>query len=141
MSDRVEIAMDVIVHATEDAGKLYSAFEELFGVGQDSFKAQELEGHFDNPVLVLSAKITNGMAVRVLERISSALSDRERDEILDTLEDRMDGSGLYLRIGKQEFVRGRIALGEENAIRMRIRKPVYRKGEAVREYRNLLNFG
>jgi len=141
MSDRAEITVDVIVHATEDAGRLYNSFEELLGVGRDRFSIRETKGHFDNPILVLSARIANGGAARVLERISSALSCREKDEILDTLEDRMDGSGLYLRIGKREFVRGRIVLGEENAIRVRIHKPVYRRGEAVREYRNLLNFG
>ncbi len=140
MSDKVVVAMDVIVHATEDVSRFYDSFEELFGVGQEQLKIQELEGHFDNPILVLSVRIAGGSAVRVLERVSSALSDREKEEVLETLDGRVDGSSLYLRIGKQEFVQNRVVLAEKNAIRVRIHRPVYRKKKIMQEYRDLLGF-
>lgn len=138
MSLGVQVTMDVIVHATEDAGRIYGAFEETFGINRDAFKARKAEGHFDNPILMLRVRVSNDAAARVLERISSGLSRRERDEVADTLGERASGSGLYLRIGKQELVRGRIVLEEEDAVRIRIHRASYAKGDAVAQYADLL---
>ncbi len=140
MNDGVVVTMNVIVHATEDLGRLYGPFEKLFGIRREQFKVQEREGHFGNPISVLNVRIAGSGAVRILDRISSALSDQERGEILGTLEERMDDSSLYLRIGKQEFVQNRIVLEEKNAIKVKIYKPVYRKKEIMQEYRGLLGF-
>ena len=139
MSNKTEITIDTIVHATEDINKFYNSFEKLFGIDQEQFKIQEFEGHFDNPIIMLNTKITN-QSEKILRKLSSGLSMREKDQVLETLEERMDDSSLYLRIDKQEFVEGKISLEEKNAIKLKIYTPVYKKKEILQEYKNLLNF-
>ena len=43
MANKIEITIDVIVHATEDIQKLFQAFEEKFGL-----KESDLNGHLEN---------------------------------------------------------------------------------------------
>ncbi len=136
----MEVTIDIIIHATEDVNKFYNSFEGLFCMDQDAFIAREVEGHFNNPILMLHARISNDAAAIVLEKIASGLPKHEREMVLDSIDERMDSSGLHLRISKQGFVRGRIALEERDAIKIRIYKPVYRKKETIQEYKGLLNF-
>lgn len=142
MSGReAEVLVDVIVHATEDVDVIYGAFWALFGLQRDRFALRSARGHFDNPITVMSARVSGAAGVRrILDRVSSDLSRAERAEILDTIGERTDGSGLHVRVGKQEFVRGRVSLGGGDAVRLRIRAPAYRKRDAPRAYRDLLAF-
>ena len=139
MSDTIEITINMIVHATESVDKFYSASERLFGIVKDQFRIRNTMGHFDNPILMLSVKVSDKMAMRILERISLVLSRQEKQDILNTINERMDNSGLYIRISKQEFIKGNIVLEDKNAVRIRIHRPVYKKKEMVQQYQSLLN--
>lgn len=140
-NNKTEITIDVIVHATEDVTKFYGSFGELFGVGEEQFAIEELAGHYDNPITLLRAKITTEAGTRrIIEKISSELSRGEKEEVLESLDKRMDGSSLYMRLDKQRFVQGRIALEEGNAVKLKIYTPVYRKKEIVQAYQTLLGF-
>ncbi len=132
MSNKLEITIDVIIHATEDIKKFYDAFEESFGITKKQFDIQELTGHFDNPITILTVQITKDAARQIIDKI------KDISEILEPLDQRMDDSSLYIRLDKQEFVQGNIVLGEENAIKLKIYTPVYNKKEILQAYQALL---
>ena len=140
MSDKLEIKIDVIIHATEDIKKFHKAFEGLFGIKEDQFTIQEMTGHFDNPIIMLGTKITGDTARKIIEKISSKISEYEKEEILESLEQRTEGSGMYMRLDKQEFVQGNIIPEQKNAIKLRVYTPVYQKREIIEAYKALLDF-
>ena len=138
MTDRTEITISAIVHATEDAGRLYESFEEMLGVARDAFDVRETAGHFENPITTLNARVSGRAAEEVAGKISSGIPAYQKREVAESLGTRMDGSALYLRLDKQEFVRGRMALDEKSAIRIRIHVPAYTKKDVARAYEDLL---
>ncbi len=58
MDAKIQVTIDVIVHATEDITKFFSVFEELFEIKQEKFFVQNLTGHFDNAITTLQVKLT-----------------------------------------------------------------------------------
>ena len=57
MEKRLEVEIQVIIHATEDSQKLFDAFAEIFDLSQDDFTMQNLQGHYDNPIILVHGKI------------------------------------------------------------------------------------
>ena len=57
MAHKIEITIDVIVHATEDILKIYQSFEDVLNLKEDDFTLEEVEGHYENPIIMLKAKI------------------------------------------------------------------------------------
>ena len=57
MVEKLEVAINVIVHATEDIAKIFEAFEEMFELSDDDFEIQHTTGHFENPITILNAKL------------------------------------------------------------------------------------
>ena len=57
MPEKLEITIEVIVHATEDVEKILKAFFQQFNISEDEFSKQNLSGHFENPITLLRAKI------------------------------------------------------------------------------------
>ena len=57
MAEKIEITIEVIVHATEDDEKILKAFFEQFNISKDEFSRQNLTGHFENPITLLRPKI------------------------------------------------------------------------------------
>ena len=138
MANKIEVTIDIIIHATEDISKFYESFERIFGMGSESFSIQNLTGHFDNPITMLSAKVTKRDAIHFVEKFVSKMSPVEIKSIINDLDGLISSSGLHLRLDKQEFINGNIILRENNAIKMRIYAPVYNKKETTKIYQDLL---
>ena len=64
MEKRLEVEIQVIIHATEDSQKLFDAFAEIFDLNQDDFTMQNLQGHYDNPIILVHGKIKKKKAWR-----------------------------------------------------------------------------
>ena len=56
MVDKLEVTIDVIIHATEDITKFLKSFEGIFEL-KDNFTINETLGHFENSITILSRKI------------------------------------------------------------------------------------
>lgn len=138
MKEQIEISIDVIIHATEDIEKFYTSFEEIFKLDKEEFTIQNLTGHFDNPIVLLSAKISKKIASGFLKNLISNLTKSELNYLVENIEEFIADSALHLRIDKQEFVKGSIHLEDKNAIKIRIYIPVYKKKEIVESYTNLI---
>ena len=138
MPDKIEITIDVIIHATEDIKKFYDAFENIFNIDAGQFSIQSLSGHFDNPITMLNLKLRKKDANNFLEKFLEKLPKEDIDEIIDDLDELISSSGLHLRLDKQEFVQGRLSIKEKNAIKIRIYTPVYNKKEIIKSYLTIL---
>ena len=130
--NKVEVSIDVIVHATEDDSKFFEAFSEVFGLEKEIFSIKELQGHFENPITVISAKITKKSALEFLNKFIELLSKDQKNEIIQEIEERTVDSTLHIRLNKQEFVQGRIAFKEKDAIKLKIQTPIYNKKDTLK---------
>lgn len=138
MADRTQVTVDVIVHATEDVDKFYASFQEIFYIPPESFSVQNLAGHFENPITILHAQLAKRRAGDFVGRLTGGLSREHLDRVAGGLDELVSSAGLHIRLDKQEFVQGRLALEDGGAIKVRIYTPVYDKRQTVPTYLALL---
>ncbi len=138
MLNKIEITIDVIIHATEDINKFYESFEEIFNLKRDDFVMQNLTGHFNNPIIMLGIKLTKKNSLNFLKTLISKLPKDHQDALMDDIENRIDDTSLHVRLAKQEFVNGRLKLDEKNAIKIKVYIPVYVKKEIIKAYTDML---
>jgi len=138
MDNKVQVVIDVIVHATEDLTKFFDAFEELFEIKQDEFSLQNLKGHFDNPITTLHVKLTKKNAKKFVKKIDSYFSEQQKQELLDNLEQRIHNSTLHFRLDKQKLVQGKLDLREKDSVKIKIFTPIYNKKDTVKIFSELL---
>ena len=131
---KLEVTMDVIVHATEDLVKFLESFNEMFGIEKEVFSISNVMGHFENPISILRVKVTKISARQFLEKFLEILSENQKKEIIQEIEERTENSTLHIRFDKQEFIQGRIAFIEKEAIRIKIHTPIYNKKDTVRVF-------
>ena len=139
MANKLEISIDVIIHATEDISKFFENFEKLFELDKEKFQIVNLTGHFENPITMLSTKISKKEAEVFLKKFVNHIPHKQIEEIIDELDELVSDSTLHLRLDKQEFVQGRMTLGEKDPIKLKIFTPIYNKKELTKTYSQLLN--
>lgn len=138
MEKKLEVEIQVIIHATEDPQKVFDSFKEIFEIDKDDFNVQNLQGHYDNPITLVNGKIKKKKATSFVRHLISSIPKKDIDEIVEDLENRCDGSGLYMRISKQSLVQGRIEPAEDDPIKLRIYTPVYSQKDIIKTYSEIL---
>ena len=138
MVDKLEISIEIIAHATENLDTILDAFVEFFNLEGIEFSKQEVSGHFDNPIFLVSAKISKKEARKFIEKFRSKIPRDSMDDLIDGLNDRIEGSTLHLRIGKQDLIQGKISFEDKDAIKIKIFTPSYNKKDIVKNYVLLL---
>ncbi len=138
MPEKLEITIEVIVHATEDVEKILKAFFEQFNISEDGFSRQNLTGHFENPITLLRTKIKKNDAKNCLEMLLSKIPEDQISEIIKDIENHIQDSTLYLRFGKQDLIKGKMIVQEKDAVKFKIFTPIYKKNEIVKNYVKLL---
>ena len=138
MAEKLEITIEVIVHATEDVEKILKAFFEQFNISEDEFSRQNLTGHFENPITLLRAKIKKNDARNFLQRLLSKIPEDQISEIIEDIENHIQDSTLYLRFGKQDLIKGKMIVQEKDAVKFKIFTPIYKKNDIVKNYVKLL---
>jgi len=138
MPEKLEITIEVIVHATEDVEKILKAFFEQFNISKDGFSRQNLTGHFENPITLLRTKIKKKDAKNCLEMLLSKIPEDQISEIIKDIENHIQDSTLYLRFGKQDLIKGKMIVQEKDAVKFKIFTPIYKKNEIVKNYVKLL---
>jgi hypothetical protein len=134
MADKLEISIEIIVHATEDTEKILDSFFKLLGIVPKEFSRENLTGHFDNPITLLSANIKKKAAKNFVEKLVSSIPDRDFKELIDDIENRLKDSTLHLRFGKQDMIRGKMVPQEKDAIKLKIFTPAYNRKDVVKNY-------
>ena len=138
MPDKLEITIEVIAHATEDVDKIIESFFEKFEIESDSFSKENLTGHFENPITLLRAKFKKKEEKKILEKLIKNIPENDFSQMMDNIENRLQDSTLHLRFGKQDLIKGRIIPKENDAIKIKIFTPSYKKDETVKNYVKLL---
>ena len=141
MSLNAEVKIDTILHATEDIDKILKCFLENFNLEQEKFNIQNLMGHFDNPITLLSANLKKKEAEKFIRNLLTSISKSDFDEIYENVGERISSSGLKLKIDKQRILDGKIMLEQRDAIKINISCPVYVKKDSKKIYQQLLELG
>ncbi len=133
MIDKIEITIDVIIHATEDISKIFQSFE-LLNLKEDNFTIQETFGHFENPITMLNAKIIKKQAQSFMKKLLELLSAEQINGLIEEIEERTTDSKFHMRLDKQELIKGNVTISEKDTIKMKIHTPIYNKKDTIKSF-------
>jgi len=104
--DIANLSFRTFAHATEDPERVERALR--FVSGADCVTRTSSIGYYNNPIIVMEAKITDSKHIKALLR---SLGPEGLKVLLDTLDSRLDeDSFFYLRLDKQEAYLERFVL-------------------------------
>ena len=135
---QLEVKINLILHATENEKKVFEELENNFQIEQSEFQVEEVSGHFNNSILLISSKLKRKTAQNFVSLFFSKMKKEEFEEIFNYVEDYVTSSGLSLRISKQKLMSGILALSREDTIKINISTPVYVKNETKKIYQELM---
>ena len=135
---QLEVKINLILHATENENKVLESLENVFGVEQKDFQIEQVPGHFNNPILLISSKLKKKNAENFIKVFFSKMKKDDFEEVFENVEDYVTSSGLNLRISKQKLVSGNLTMSKEDAIKINISTPVYVKNNTKKIYQELM---
>jgi RNA binding exosome subunit len=146
MDPRVQafsIRISAITHATENSERVSRAIQNLspgeISPGPNTTRAK---GHHGNEIATMEFTIRNAKNVeRFLQNIWRGLSQLDKTEVYSSLASRIDSAGtLFLRIDKQQALKGKIRLQHSDPIKIAIsfRRRSPKGGEFVDDVRKKL---
>ena len=120
------IEISTIAHSTEDLGKVEAALSHLLPDslrGRQLFTRSYVEGHYNNPIVTFTARITKPSEIaQITGFLMNQLPKSERLLIQRNLSLHSDGEGnLFLRVDKQQALRGTITLSDVDSIRVKLK--------------------
>ena len=139
MAHKIEIAIDVIVHATEDISKIFQSFEDILNVKEDDFTLEEIEGHYENPIIMLKAKIVKKQAQNLMSKILELLPVEQINELIEEIEERISDSRFHMRLDKQELIKGNLIVSEKETVKLKIYTPIYNKKDTVKIFTEIFD--
>ena len=134
MIDKLEITIDVIVHATEDISKIFQSFNDVLEIKEESFSITETTGYYENPIIMLNTKLVKKQAKSFMKKFLKLLSSNQINQLIEEIEERIADSKFHLRLDKQELIKGVVVLSEKDTIKIRIHTPIYNKKESIRKF-------
>ena len=134
MIDKLEITIDVIVHATEDISKIFQSFYDILEIEEKSFSITETTGYYENPIIMLNAKLVKKQAKSFMEKFLKLLSKNQINQLIEEIEERIADSKFHLRLDKQELIKGTLVLSEKDTIKIKIYTPIYNKKETIEKF-------
>jgi RNA binding exosome subunit len=132
MIEKIEITVDVIIHATEDISKLFQSFEEVLGIKEDDFTVEETVGHYENPITMLNTKIVKRQAQEFIHKLMKSFSKEQNNQLIEEIEERTIDSRFHIRLDKQELIKGTPMVREKGTIQLKIFTPIYNKKDTVK---------
>ena len=132
MIDKLEITIDVIVHATEDISKIFQSFNDVLEIEENDFTLTETTGYFENIIIILNTKIVKKQAKIFMKKFLKLLSNNQINQLIEEIEERTIDSKFHFRLDKQELVKGKIELSEKDTVRIKIHTPIYNKKDTVK---------
>ena len=135
---QLEVKINLILHATENKNKVLEKLENIFDIEQKKFQIEEIPGHFNNPILLISSKLKKKSAQNFVRVFFSKIKKKDYREIFDNVEDYVISSGLNLRVSKQKLISEILTISKEDAIKININTPVYVKNETKKIYQELM---
>jgi len=134
MIDKLEITIDVIIHATEDISKILQSFNEILEVDEENFTTIETTGYYENPIIILNVKLVKKQAKAFMKKFLKVLSINQINQLVEEIEERTADSKFHLRLDKQELVRGTLMLSEKDTVKIKIHTPIYNKKDSIEKF-------
>jgi len=134
MIDKIEVTIDVIVHATENVSRIIQSFEDLLGLKKEDFTVNETTGYFENPITMLNVKIVKKQAKNFMKNLLESLSNQQISKLIDEIEERTVDSRFHMRLDKQELIKGNLIVREKDTIKIKIHTPIYNKKDTVKTF-------
>ena len=134
MPDKIEVTIEVIVHATEEISKIFQSFEEFFNLIEEDFTIKETTGYFENPIIILNTKIVKKRAQQFMKKLLELLSIEQVNKLIEDIEERTVDSRFHMRLDKQELIKGNLIIGEKDTIKLKIHTPIYNKKDTVKSF-------
>jgi len=138
MVTKINLKIEIIVHATEDYQKMSDSLCDMFEIESSEITKKEFSGHFGNPILMLHIQMKNKRAEGLIKKLISTISRDDVKDLLAGMDERISDSTLYLRFSKQNFVKKTLTFQEKDPVRIMIFTPVYIKKNVVKAYKKLL---
>jgi len=132
MVHKIEITIDVIIHATEDKSKIFQSFEDILDIKEENFTIDETEGHYENPIIMLNAKIVKKQAQNLMNILLEMLPDEKVKELIEEIEERTTDSRFHMRLDKQELIKGNLLSNEKGTVKLKIHTPIYNKKDTIK---------
>ena len=132
MVEKLEITIDVIVHATEDISKIFQSFNDVLEIEKNDFTLTETTGYFENIIIILNTKIIKKQAKIFMKKFLKLLSNNQINQLIEEIEERTIDSKFHFRLDKQELVKGKIELSEKDTVRIKVHTPIYNKKDTVK---------
>ena len=82
MVTKINLKIEIIVHATEDYQKMSDSLCDMFEIESSEITKKEFSGHFGNPILMLHIQMKNKRAEGLIKKLISTIS---RDDVKDLL--------------------------------------------------------
>ena len=138
MTHQLEITAEVILHATEDSRKIFEPIFDLFQINEDEFTIEKTLGHYGNTIVLAKITLVKKRAEEFIKKLASRIPKAQMKELIENMDMHFEDTSLFLRIGKNEIVRKEISLQQNNAIKIKIKMPVYKKDQISKKYIELL---
>jgi RNA binding exosome subunit len=138
MTHQLEITAEVILHATEDSRKIFEPILDLFQINEEEFTIEKTLGHYGNTITLAKITLAKKRAEEFVKKLASKIPKAQMKELIENMDMHFEDTSLFLRIGKNEIVRKEISLQQNNAIKIKIKMPVYKKDQISKKYIELL---
>ena len=138
MPQQIESKIQIIIHGTDDSEKIKNSIEDMFNLDSNDFKIQNLTGHFENPIIMLTLLIKKKVAQEFVSKLFSKMKKNDLEIISENLDKQLDNTNLKIRISKQKLIMGEIVLDDKDAIKISITIPTYVKKDFAKIYRQTL---
>ena len=118
MVTKINLKIEIIVHATEDYQKISDSLCDIFEIESSEITKKEFLGHFGNPILMLHIQMKNKRAEGLIKKLISTISRDDVKDLLAGMDERISDSTLYLRFSKQNFVKKTLTFQEKDPVRI-----------------------
>ena len=139
MANKIEITVDVIIHATEDISKIFQSFEEILEIKEEDFIITETTGYFENPIILLNSKLVKNQAQKFIKKLVKILPMDQVNNLIEEIEERTIDSRFHLRLDKQELVKGKLIVSQKDTIKIKIHSPIYNKKDTIKIFTEILH--
>ncbi len=113
-------------HATEDVARVREALANVLPFNTP-IEEEEVKGYFDNPIIVLQARLEKKAADRYVEFLKEKMPESDLKELVTELPERVsEDCDFFLKLSKQDAYLGDARLMyAEDAIALRARIEAY----------------
>jgi RNA binding exosome subunit len=129
-------------HVTEDVGRVRQALANVLPP-DTPVEEEETKGYFDNPIVILRARLEKKAAQRYFDLLTSKLPESDLKELIEEMPERVtDDSDLFIKLSKQDAYLGdvRTSYAEDSiAIRARVEAYPAKKKIALKKLEEYFN--